>query len=78
MRETIASLACITMLLVGSSVVWGLLHGDTFEQLSGLIGVTAISVFIYVLSAGGRRLLNGKLVPKAEFDEHVRRHRRTS
>ncbi|RXZ51915.1 hypothetical protein [Agromyces binzhouensis] len=78
MRETIATLACITMVLLGSSVVWGLLHGDTFEEVAGLIGVTAISVFVYLLAAGGRRLLNGKLVPKAEFDEHVRRHRRAS
>lgn len=72
MREKTASLAMFIVVAITASVVWGLFKGDTFTQVLPLVIGALVALIVFIVAIAGRRILNGKLVTKAEYEAHRR------
>lgn len=73
MREKTASLMVLIILAVLISVILGLFKGDTLMQVLPLLILALGAGIVLFGMVVGRRILDGKLVTKEEYEEHQRR-----
>lgn len=75
MRETISVISALVGFVCAIQLVVGLWNGVAISAYGTMIFIGIVAGIAYFASTGGRRYLNGKLVPKHEYDEHQQRLR---